>query len=236
MGQNLPKWGQASQRRGQQVRRRRSGKSMALLVGLLWAGGCGYTTPDVPDTPIDHPRPDVFSLVDTGMWDGRPSLGGVWIAHPDVSAPERVQVRNAETQKTVVAALYGRDADLQKPLLMVSSDAAVALGMTAGAEATLDVVALRPAPAEQVQARQKMDHGPEKPFIQVGIFNIRSNATRTAQTLRDAGLVPNVIRQNPRGTPFWRVTVGPAATQEARALLLTLIRDAGFDDAYPVTH
>ncbi|MEC7965217.1 MAG: SPOR domain-containing protein, partial [Pseudomonadota bacterium] len=31
----------------------------------------------------DIEAPDVFQQTEAGLWDGRPSLGGVWVAHPD---------------------------------------------------------------------------------------------------------------------------------------------------------
>ena len=38
----------------------------------------------------DVEAPGVFQVTEAGLWDGRPSLGGVWVAHPDVTEPERV--------------------------------------------------------------------------------------------------------------------------------------------------
>jgi hypothetical protein len=38
----------------------------------------------------DVEAPEVFDVTDAGLWDGRPSLGGVWVAHPDATDPERV--------------------------------------------------------------------------------------------------------------------------------------------------
>jgi len=77
------------------------------------------------------------------LWDGRPSLGGVWVAHPDVTDPERVIIRNETNGKFVIGALFRRERDNPGPALQVSSDAAQELGMLAGAPATLNVVALR---------------------------------------------------------------------------------------------
>ena len=42
----------------------------------------------------DVEAPEVFSVTESGLWDGRPSLGGVWVAHPDVGDPERIIIRN----------------------------------------------------------------------------------------------------------------------------------------------
>ena len=91
----------------------------------------------------DVEAPDVFQVTDKGLWDGRPSLGGVWVAHPDVQEPERVIIRNTKNGKFVIGALFRRERSNPGPILQVSSDAADALGMLAGAPAQLNVTALR---------------------------------------------------------------------------------------------
>lgn len=139
-----------------------------LAAGLLsgcepGTGGGGATTADAPlaDTGadaavasvpsatsvklIDHDieAPQVFQTTDKGLWDGRPSLGGVWVATPDAKDPERVIIRNPTNGKFVIGALFRREADNPGPKLQISSDAADALGMLAGEPATLNVTALR---------------------------------------------------------------------------------------------
>jgi len=91
----------------------------------------------------DVEAPDVFQATDKGLWDGRPSLGGVWVAHPDVKDPERVIIRNTSNGKFVIGALFRRERANPGPVLQVSSDAAAALGMLAGAPDQLNVTALR---------------------------------------------------------------------------------------------
>jgi cell division septation protein DedD len=91
----------------------------------------------------DVEAPDVFQLTDQGLWDGRPSLGGVWVAHPDATDPERVIIRNSSNGKFVIGALFRRERENPGPSLQVSSDAAEALGLLAGAPASLNVTALR---------------------------------------------------------------------------------------------
>ena len=91
----------------------------------------------------DVEAPEVFSADGEGLWDGRPSLGGVWVAHPDVKDPERVIIRNTANGKSVIGALFRRERDNPGPKLQVSSDAAATLGMLAGAPTRISVVALR---------------------------------------------------------------------------------------------
>lgn len=85
--------------------------------------------------------PDVFQVSDEGLWDGRPSLGGVWVAHPDVDEPQRVRIRTAGGA-SVVGALFRRERENPGPPIQVSSEAAAALNMLAGQPAQMTVVAL----------------------------------------------------------------------------------------------
>lgn len=91
----------------------------------------------------DVEAPEVFQVTEAGLWDGRPSLGGVWVAHPDVSDPERVIIRNTANDKFVIGALFRREREIPGPRIQASSDAAAALGMLAGAPVQLNVTALR---------------------------------------------------------------------------------------------
>lgn len=87
--------------------------------------------------------PEVFHALETGLWDGRPSLGGIWVAHPDTLDPEQVIIRNTANGKFVIGSLFIRERAVPGPRLQVSSDAAVALGMVAGQPIELSVTALR---------------------------------------------------------------------------------------------
>lgn len=91
----------------------------------------------------DIEAPEVFQAKEAGLWDGRPSLGGVWVAHPNVKEPERVIIRNEQNGQFVIGALFKRERETPGPRLQVSSDAAAALGVLAGSPANLSVVALR---------------------------------------------------------------------------------------------
>ncbi len=233
----------------------------------------------------DVESPDVFQVNDDGLWDGRPSLGGVWIAHPTVVDPERVIIRNSANGKFVIGALFRRERENPGPKLQVSSDAAEALGMLAGQPAKLNVTALRreevpeagPAPSDQTLdapetieqkpldpiasaaaaidaaegkpvaapkptpvakpvAAPKPTSGLAKPYIQLGIFSVKSNATKTGENMRKAGMVPLVKEQTSSGKTFWRVLVGPSGSKSERATLLKKIKGLGFADAYFVTN
>jgi hypothetical protein len=110
-----------------------------------------------PQAERDVEAPEVFDVTDEGLWDGRPSLGGVWVAHPDVADPERVMIRNAETGRFVIGALFRRERERPGPVIQISSDAAAALDILAGDPTTVQVTALRreavPEPAEEAEAQ-----------------------------------------------------------------------------------
>ncbi|TGD42195.1 SPOR domain-containing protein [Pseudotabrizicola sediminis] len=91
----------------------------------------------------DVEAPEVFQTTDKALWDGRPSLGGVWVASPDAKDPERVIIRNTANGKFVIGALFRREIENPGPKLQISSDAAAALGVLAGAPADVSVIALR---------------------------------------------------------------------------------------------
>ena len=121
-------------------------KPKAKAAGDAGAGGAtpvAAKRSSVRMVDRDVEAPNVFSTTESGLWDGRPSLGGVWVAYPDVQDPERVIIRNTETGAFVIGALFRRERDNPGPKLQVSSDAAAALGMLAGSPAKLNVTALR---------------------------------------------------------------------------------------------
>lgn len=142
---------------------RSSIKHLALLVAVATGlSGCAdganpfASNGNSPEGPVtakaaksvrlvdrDVEAPETFQTTDQALWDGRPSLGGVWVASPDAVNPERVILRNEANGKFVIGALFRRERDNPGPKLQISSDAADALGMLAGQPATLNVTALR---------------------------------------------------------------------------------------------
>jgi len=227
-------------------------------------------TASATDTSIklverDVEAPQVFQVTDKALWDGRPSLGGVWVAYPGEVQPERVIIRNQENNKFVIGALFKRERENPGPSIQLSSDAASALGILAGKPTALNVTALRresvpetakvadvepieekklaaiastaiDVAAETAETTEAAVSTLEKPYIQIGIFSVETNARNTATSLKTQGVMPIVKAQESRGKKFWRVMVGPAATKTERSGLLKTARGLGFDDAYFVTN
>jgi rare lipoprotein A len=96
----------------------------------------------------DVEAPEVFQVTDSALWDGRPSLGGIWVASPDAVDPERVVLFNPANGTSVQGALFRRERDNPGPSLQISSDAADALGILAGQPVEIRVTALRRAEPE----------------------------------------------------------------------------------------
>ena len=171
-------------------------------VGVPGAAAAGAAT----SASADVAAPEVFRVAEGGLWDGRPSLGGIWVAHPDVTDPERVRIVNTTNGQEVTGALFRRERDLPGPALQVSSDAAEALGMLAGAPAALEVTALRrqeqpalaaePAAAEdetvaaapEAEATETVRETAAEPATPVDAATLEAVAQATAAIL--AGAVP----------------------------------------------
>lgn len=284
------------------------GQSMAMMMKRRVAFGLGIMLsltacegqdplsifkPAAEDTPSaetgsreagetrDVEAPEIFSEAEAGLWDGRPSLGGVWVAYPDVPDPERVLIRNTENGNTVVGALFRRERDNPGPRFQISSDAADALNILAGAPTQIDVVALKrevvsappSADTAETNASEMVDPAViataaieaaelessgavpvppaaaslpapapvetsslSRPYIQIGIFSVESNARATAAQMQGAGLAAETLAQESQGKAFYRVVVGPAQTESARAAALETVKSLGFSDAYFVTN
>lgn len=134
-----------------------------LLVGCVEGSNTGGTTaaesaspglfaPRNTATARDVEAPEIFQTTDSALWDGRPSLGGIWVASPETTDPERVVMFNPATGKSVTGALFRRERDNPGPKLQISSDAAEALGILAGQPTQIKVTALRREEVAPVEA------------------------------------------------------------------------------------
>lgn len=156
----------------------------------------------------DVEAPEVFQIAEEGLWDGRPSLGGVWVAHPDVQEPERVIIRNLSGDAFVIGALFHRERVGAGPALQVSSDAAEALGLIPGQPQRLDVTALR---------RESVPEEPEVPV------SVEEPAEDAAETPESGGAAQSVAPpeesvappEDAEGGTESEISVSPLAAAEA---------------------
>ena len=150
----------------------------ALLAGCAGLDLGENTSSDAPSTVTnllerDAEAPDVVSISEAGLWDGRPSLGGIWVAHPDAKDPEKVIIRNPQNGKFVIGALFGREREFSGPSLQLSSDAADALGILARQPTNVSVVALR---RQSVPVETPEDEKAENQVIEESLDPIQQTA------------------------------------------------------------
>jgi hypothetical protein len=116
----------------------------ALAAGLVLAGCGRFEMPQTlrqlapvagpQEAPTNAAAPAGAVLFEAPIaWDGRYSLGGVWVAHPDAQEPRPVRLVESESGLAVDGALF-RSAGGE---VRISSDAAAALGLAAGQAATI---------------------------------------------------------------------------------------------------
>ncbi|MCC7320236.1 MAG: SPOR domain-containing protein [Rubellimicrobium sp.] len=195
------------------------------LPGLSGGGVAPATSVELVERDVE--APEVFQITASGLWDGRPSLGGVWVAHPDVTDPERVIIRNRDTGSFVIGALFRRERDNPGPVLQVSSDAADALGMLAGAPATLNVTALRreeaaepappePAPPESVTP-ESVTPTPEAPAPGTATDPAATPATTPAAT--PGAIATTALGATPSAPPASTAPVAAAVAPVAPSTL-----------------
>ena len=239
---------------------------IALLAGCAGLDLGEETSNDAPNTVTnlverDIEAPDVVNISEAGLWDGRPSLGGIWVAHPDAKDPEKVIIRNPQNGKFVIGALFRREREVSGPSLQLSSDAADALGILAGQPTNVSVVALRRQSvlvekAENQVIEESLDPIQQtaeaaiaaadtptpkpkpsslgKPYLQIGIFGVEANARGAVSSMSAKGLSASMSKLTLNDKPFWRVIVGPAATTAEMSAMRETVTAAGFADAYAV--
>ncbi|UYV36719.1 SPOR domain-containing protein [Rhodobacteraceae bacterium D3-12] len=238
-----------------------AGKSAVFLSVAVALAGCqdGQTfnpfqkkAPEEAAAPVakkssgkvverDVEVPEVFQKTEAGLWDGRPSLGGVWVAHPDVKEPERVIIRNTANGKFVVGALFRRERENPGPRLQVSSDAADALGMLAGQPMQLNVTALRreeveveppaaaaPAPAGELKAPADVKAEPLDPIAGAAAAIAKAEKKPAAPAAAASAPVPKP-KAKPRASslskPF--IQIGIFSVEKNANNTATAMRQAG---------
>ena len=168
----------------------------------------------------DVEAPEVYDRTDPGLWDGRPSLGGVWIAAPNVTDPERVIIRNTTNDKFVIGALFRRERTNPGPPMQLSSDAAAALGILAGAPTEVSVIALRreemPDPAAVTLASDATgDAAPVDAIEATSLDDPIAAAAAALDRAEAASVAAGVPAPRPTATEAATVTTTPAAGQTA---------------------
>ena len=121
-------------------------------------------------------RADIFSASELALWDGRPSLGGLWVAHPDVGDPERVLIRNATNGQSIYGALFRRERNNPGPRIQLSSEAATELGILAGRPTELSIVVVRQQEVTIEPEALALDATPDAPSDETAIVAVPADA------------------------------------------------------------
>ena len=177
----------------------------------------GKPTKSVKLVDRDVEAPEIFQTTDQALWDGRPSLGGVWVASPDAKDPERVILRNPANGKFVIGALFRRERENPGPKLQISSDAAAALGMLAGAPVKINVTALRreEAPAQTDATKPLLDAA--EPVATAGSDVAKATTAALAKPAAKAGAKPAAGAPAVTGAPIAAGTVKGTPVKAAPA-------------------
>ena len=188
-----------------------------------------------------HEKPKILDIAATVIWDGSQTLGGNWVSHPNIKTPERVSIKNSTNGKSVVGAVFQQTKNFNKGLAAISSDAAKALSISKNKETEIHIVAVTETESTEpvlktIKASRAEITANEikiaKSFIQVGIFGVQDNATKTRDRLSQLDLPINTFEFEIKGKSYWRVVAGPASTSQSKQNMLTKIQSAGFTDAY----
>ena len=252
------------------------GKKMYILYNIakissisLLLAGCQTTSTEIvgkSSEPLgiefkenDVEAPEIFNAEGLAYWDGRSSLGGVWITHPNIDQPTRVLIKDKYGNSSVIGAIFNRNSDIDEKRMLLSSEAAASLGVKKNENRIITVTALRALKtiesSKNITESDKIGTGTTsektvetesmnsqnataidlaKPYIQVGIFSIEQNARNTAEVMHQLNIKPTVKKQTSRNKSFWRVIVGPAGNINERSTLLQKVKAVGFGDAYAV--
>ena len=188
-----------------------------------------------------HEKPKILDISATVIWDGSQTLGGNWVSHPNIKSPERVLIKNTTNGKSVVGAVFQQTKNFNKGLAAISSNAAKALSISKNKETEIHIVAVTETESTEAVLKTIKASRAEitaneikiaKSFIQVGIFGVQDNATKTRDRLSQLDLPINTFEFEIKGKSYWRVVAGPASTSQSKQNMLTKIQSAGFTDAY----
>ena len=213
------------------------GKILVILTVVSATTGCNpfsdkaKSSNVIAENNLDE-KPTILNISASVIWDGSQSLGGNWISHPDVNSPERVLIKNNANGKLVLGAIFQQTKSIKRGSAIISSDAARALGISKNEETEVYIVAVRETKNTLAEKNIENKINLTKPFIQVGIFGVENNATKTRDILSQLGVPINTFEFEIKGKPYWRVVAGPASTSQIKQNMLTTIKSAGFTDAY----
>ncbi|MFT6226538.1 MAG: hypothetical protein ACJARE_000932 [Paracoccaceae bacterium] len=114
---------------------------------LALAGGAdGGVAGGVDRPPMIRDAALFFAEAQT-LWDGLPSMGGVWAAHPGIGRAMVVEAVNLDTGRSMRLPALRLNQRPGRPVIQLSAEAALALGMAPGRLTMVRLTGLRAKPA-----------------------------------------------------------------------------------------
>ncbi len=204
---------------------------LGLPSGKSKAPQTGVTQNSAPvGVAHDVEAPELFQKTDKALWDGRPSLGGVWVAETSVKDPQRVLMRNKANGRSVMGALFRREFDNPGPSLQLSADAAEALGILAGQPTVIEVVALKTVQPEApavVAAAPVTQPAPKAKPASISTAALAATATAaidkaavTDDTAKPAAPPAKVAPVAPKAAPKAATTAEPVTSAPLSAITI----------------
>ncbi|MEM7746236.1 MAG: SPOR domain-containing protein [Pseudomonadota bacterium] len=130
----------------------------SFVAFIAVAAGIGVPSPydrafsqDTNISPYLALAPDVFEGTGRAVWDGRRTLQGIWVAHPEATTARRVRIINVENRRAVDGALFKRDAADGGSSILISSEAAQLLGIVPNVGTDLRIVAVTPVDRQTIE-------------------------------------------------------------------------------------
>ncbi len=148
-------------------------------------------------------------------------------AHKTLPLHTWVRVTHLETGRSLTLRVNDRGPFVEKRIIDLSYQAALALGVTEEGVAPVEVRAVR-APNEARRAKENW-------FLQLGAFASRGNAEAFVQKLRRLGLTRISVRTRRRGATLHRVLQGPLNTDIEFDQALSRLDSLGITEYTPVS-
>ena len=169
------------------------GKFLIVLGLISNVAGCNPLTNKTKSNKIltniilDE-KPEILDISASVTWNGEQTLGGNWVSLSNVDSPERVSIKNISNGKSIIGAVFQQTKKFKTESAFISSDAARALDIVQNEPTKVQIIAIKetertsPTP-NNVKASTKNSATAKtklsKPFIQVGIFGVQTNARDT---------------------------------------------------------
>jgi rare lipoprotein A len=165
-------------------------------------------------------------------------------AHKTLPLPSYVRVTNLQNRKSVVVRVNDRGPFVSNRIIDLSYAAAERLDMIRDGTTLVEVTAIgydeleSSDPARRVRLENPEDILPPNAsiYVQVGAFGDAENARRRHSMLRDGGVGPAFVHEDPAGAQaLYRVRIGPIADVTQYDSIVEQLARLGISETHLVT-